>query len=133
VDRKRSNFQDMAAEGLVTFDELRSKLAMLEEVSETARRELAALSRRRERIEELERDKSALLSSYAGMVQGALETLTPEERHHVYKLLQLQVVLGPDVPAEVSGTFGTDDVVCGSETTSSRPFTLPPTRATARP
>ncbi len=133
VDRKRSNFQDMAAEGLVTFDELRSKLAMLEEVSKTARRELAALARQREKVEEMERDKSALLTSYAGMVQGALETLTPEERHHVYKLLRLQVVVSPDGPAEVSGTFGTDIVICSSETTSSRPSTLPLTRTTARP
>ena len=31
IDRKRSGFQDMAAEGLITFDELRAKLAALDE------------------------------------------------------------------------------------------------------
>jgi len=34
ADRKRSGFQDMAAEGLITFDELRAKLADLEETRE---------------------------------------------------------------------------------------------------
>src|SRR5215203_6682125 len=33
---KRSSFQDMAAEGLITFDELRTKLATLQETCETA-------------------------------------------------------------------------------------------------
>ncbi|MDQ3794855.1 MAG: hypothetical protein M3316_04140 [Actinomycetota bacterium] len=31
VDLRRASFQDMAAEGLITFDELRTKLAALEE------------------------------------------------------------------------------------------------------
>ena len=37
ADRKSSGFQDMAAEGLITFDELRAKLAALEETREAAR------------------------------------------------------------------------------------------------
>ena len=105
ADRKRSAFQDMAAEGLITFDELRAKLATLEETSETVRRELEVLSRRQERIEELEQDRDALLDSYAGLVPEALEALTSEERHRVYKMLQLQVTLRPDSPPEVSGSF----------------------------
>lgn len=37
TEHKRSGFQDMAAEGLITFDELRTKLATLdEETRETA-------------------------------------------------------------------------------------------------
>jgi hypothetical protein len=32
VDRKRARFQDMAAEGLIHFDELRAKLVALEEI-----------------------------------------------------------------------------------------------------
>jgi hypothetical protein len=48
----------MAAEGLITFDELRAKLASLEEIWEMAERELEALGARRER---LERDVETLL------------------------------------------------------------------------
>ncbi len=66
ADRKRARFQDMAAEGLIDFDELRAKLAALEEVRETARGELTALGAHRERLAELERDKDTLLERYAG-------------------------------------------------------------------
>src|SRR5919202_1509774 len=68
VERKRSSFQDMAAEGLITFDELRNKLAALEETGQTARRELAALEGRTERLRALERDREVLLKNYAQMM-----------------------------------------------------------------
>jgi hypothetical protein len=38
VGRKRSSFQDMAAEGLIDFDELRAKLVALEETCKMANR-----------------------------------------------------------------------------------------------
>jgi hypothetical protein len=58
----------MAAEGLITFDELRTKLAALEETRQTARRELAALEGRAERLRALERDRDSLLEDYAEMM-----------------------------------------------------------------
>jgi site-specific DNA recombinase len=125
VDRKRSGFQDMAAEGLLTLDELKVKLATLEELRETARWELDALSRRREMIEGLERDKDALLESYVGMVPEALDSLTPEEHHYVYKMLRLRVALRPDAPPEVSGMFGGSLDVSKTETVSG-PRSPPP-------
>jgi cytosine/adenosine deaminase-related metal-dependent hydrolase len=42
-------------------DELRAKLAALEETRETAERELDALRRRTERLEGLERDRDGLI------------------------------------------------------------------------
>jgi site-specific DNA recombinase len=128
VDRKRSGFQDMAAEGLITLDELKVKLAGLEELRETARWELDALSRRREKIEELERDKDALLETYVGMVPEALDSLTPKEHHFVYKMLRLRVALRPDAPAEVSGVFGGDLDVSKTETASGPRSPLPTRR-----
>ncbi len=65
VKRKRARFQEMAAEGLIDFDELRARLAALEETRETARPELAALEGRRESSAELECDRDALMESYA--------------------------------------------------------------------
>ena len=53
VDRKRGTFQDMAAEGLITFEELRSKLAELGEAREVVEKELEALRSRRRRVEEI--------------------------------------------------------------------------------
>lgn len=37
------------------------------------------------------------------MTPDALDTLTPEERHHVYKMLRLRVVVHLDGALEVSG------------------------------
>src|SRR5215212_4096063 len=135
VDRKRSGFQDMAAEGLITLDELKVKLAGLEELRETARWELDALSRRREKIAELERDKDALLEFYVGMVPEALDSLTPEEHHYVYKILRLRVALRPDAPPEVSGMFGGDLDVSNTETASVHriPLTSDKPRAPQQP
>jgi hypothetical protein len=106
AERKRSAYQDQQAEGLITLDELRTKLAALEETREVARRELAALKEHRERIEDLERDADALLEHYASMVPEALDNLTPEERHRVYKMLRLHVIMYSDGLVEIGGAFG---------------------------
>ncbi len=79
VDHKRARFQEMAAEGLIDFDELRAMLAALEETRETARLELAALEGHQEKLAELERDRDALVESCADLVPEALKALLPEE------------------------------------------------------
>jgi hypothetical protein len=55
ADRKRSGFQDMAAEGLITFEELGEKLAGLEEGRTVAEEELKALEAKRSRLEQLDK------------------------------------------------------------------------------
>jgi site-specific DNA recombinase len=105
VERKRSAYQDQQAEGLITLDELRTKLAALEETRTVARRELAALNARRELIEDLERDAETLLEHYASMVPDALDNLTPEERHRVYKMLRLNIIMYADGLIEIAGAF----------------------------
>jgi hypothetical protein len=105
VERKRSAYQDQQAEGLITLDELRSKLAILKETRDAARRELSTLKERRERIEHLEHDANALLEHYASMVPEALDDLTAEERHRIYKMMRLNVTMYADGLAEVTGAF----------------------------
>ena len=116
VDRKRSGSQDLAAEGLITLDELRAKLAILEETRKTAHRELAALSERRERIETLERDANTLLESYAVMTPESLDALVAEERHRIYRMLRLRIQAYPDRRLEAEGVLGAQAAVCGDET-----------------
>jgi hypothetical protein len=118
AERKRSSFQDMAAEGLITFDELRTKLAALQETCETARHELATLEDRRNRLKDLEHDAATLLESYAGMVPEALGNLNAEERNHVYKMLRLKVSAYHGGTLEVIGTFGGGICVSDIETLS---------------
>ncbi len=106
VDRTRGRFQDMAAEGLITFDELRAKLETLEETRETARRELDALEDRRRRVADLERDRAALLEAYTEKASKGLDYFTPEDRHQTYKRLRLSVLARPGGNLEVSGVLG---------------------------
>ncbi len=108
----------MAAEGLITFDELRVKLAGLEEGLETAQRELEALARRQQRIELLEEDAEEVMRSYAGILPENLRTLDPKERHEIYRMLRLRVVAYPDGTLLASGALGEADHVYTTETTS---------------
>ncbi len=128
ADRRRARFQDMAAEGLIAFDELRDKLAALAETKQRVRRELSILQGRRERLENLERDKSALLEHYASMVPDELDDLSAEERNRVYKMLGLGVTVRPSGVLEVSGTFGE-----GAELSKNCPTPASGARSSARP
>jgi site-specific DNA recombinase len=103
VDQERRGFLRLAAKGHITDDELSEELAVLDETRAVAEHELAALRGRRKVIEELERDRDALLEHYAGMVPEALEKLTAEERRQVYGMLRLRVRLSADGSMEASG------------------------------
>lgn len=103
VDRKRARYQEMAAEDLIGFDELRTRLAELEETRRTAERELRDLQGRQEQIRQLEQDRDALLEHYAGLVPEAMDELEAEERHHVYKMLRVAASVAPNGSLEVSG------------------------------
>ena len=47
-------------------------------------------------MKELERDRDALLESWAGMVPEALDSLTGDERNKVYRMLRLEVTPTPE-------------------------------------
>jgi hypothetical protein len=81
------------------------QVANLEDQRRTAEGVLEALRSRDEYLEELERDRDALLASRMNVAPGALDSLTPEERHQVYKVIKLKVVSPADGPLEVSGAF----------------------------
>ena len=105
VGLQRSRAQDLAVQGLLDYDELRTKLANLEEIRKAAERELAALEDHRQRLAKLEQGKEAVLEYYSKIAPEALHSLTPEERQHVYKMLRLRAVQYPDgkVEAELDG------------------------------
>lgn len=106
LDRRRTRYQEMAADDLITFDELRARLYELDEVRATAERELEALRKHRQYMVELERDRDAMLSSLEGVVPEALESLSSEERRQLYKILRLSIFAHPDGSLKLSGAFG---------------------------
>jgi hypothetical protein len=91
IGRKRANFQELAAEGLMTKEELRSKLDTLALAREAAERELRLASERSERLSALESDTEHLLQAYEQRCFESLADLSPEEGPEVYKLLDLTV------------------------------------------
>jgi site-specific DNA recombinase len=54
ADRMRAGYQELAAKGLMTLDELGERLEQVDESRHTAHKELEALKSRRERVEALE-------------------------------------------------------------------------------
>ena len=128
VDRKRSAYQDQQAEGLITLEELRAKLAGLEETRETAHRELEALRNQEERITGLEADRDALLAYYEKTVPEALDSLTPEQRRKFYGMLHLEVSLAPEGSLELCGAAFPEGLTAVCENGTSRAWTSRPTR-----
>src|SRR5918995_2325292 len=114
---ERRGYHRLAVKGHMTDEELAMALAELDEIRETAEHELEAVRARGEALERLERDRDALMESYAGMVSETLEDLAPEERHRIYKLLRLGVRFQPDWPLEITGIFA--EVREEAETSSS--------------
>jgi site-specific DNA recombinase len=108
VDRKRSGYLDLAAEGIMSRDELRAKLAALDETRVAAERELAAVRDRAARLEEFEQEVEAVLEVYTRLTPETLDVLTPEERQQFYRVLGLRVTAHQDAPPEIDGTFVTD-------------------------
>jgi site-specific DNA recombinase len=118
LNRKRARFQHSYAEGVIELDDLRARLAELDETREMVEHELEKLLSCRERIEQLERNKDTLLESYVGMATEALDSLAPEERHQIYKMLQLDVTASANGTIELTGHLVTDPEVCHSGSAS---------------
>jgi site-specific DNA recombinase len=89
ADRMRAGYQELAANGLMTLEELGVRLKVLENARTTATRELEAIRERSERLESLERDRDTLLKSYVGAVPETLKQLSPEEHRQIYGMLRL--------------------------------------------
>ncbi len=89
--RLRAAYQDQQAAGLMTLEELGQKLSQLAEMRRHAERELSALQDRQERVEQLEKDRDALIEEIAETVPDELDGLTAEERNKVYRMLRLEV------------------------------------------
>jgi DNA repair exonuclease SbcCD ATPase subunit len=94
--RLRAAYQDQQAAGLMTLEELGSKLSELDEMRRHAERELSALQDHQERVEQLEEDRDALIKEMAETAPDALDSLAGEERNKVYRMLRLEVTPTPE-------------------------------------
>ena len=123
---ERRGYHRLAVKGHMTDEELAAALSELDEVRETAKRELEAARARGEALKRLKHDRDALMESYACMVRESLENLAPEERHRIYKLLRLGVRFRPDWPLEITGVFSEvrEEAEMGSSTCKLTPLSV---------
>jgi site-specific DNA recombinase len=105
---KRAAYQDQQAAGLMTLDELGTRLTELEDVRRSAESELAKLRSSQEEIEALEADAHSLLASYERATPERLDALDAEERHRVYRLMRLEVLVHLDGSLEAQGDVPLD-------------------------
>src|SRR5215216_181799 len=105
ADAKRIRFQHAYAEGIIGLDDLKARLAELDDARTSAEQEIAALEGRLEHIRSLEEDRDAVLADLEVMAPKVLDSLDPEERHRFYKMLRLRVRLWPDRSLEITGAF----------------------------
>jgi len=115
IKSRRSRYQEMAAAELIDFDELRERLAGLEDERKDTERALEATQRRAEHLEHLEQNRNVLLEEYAGAMRERLADLLPEKRHRVYRTMRLRAVLTPSGDLELSGDVMPASV-CRTET-----------------
>ena len=103
ANEKRRRYQEMAAEGLIDFGELREKLFELDEQKELAEREIEALQGREQRLDQMRRDKDDLLDELVAMTPRLIDELPSEERVRIYETLGLRVTSGEDGTLEITG------------------------------
>jgi hypothetical protein len=85
IDSKQERLLDLHLEGDITTAQFRAKSAELKEAHATVESQLEAARSRLARLEEIKRDKDALISHYASLMPQGLAELSPEERKRIYK------------------------------------------------
>jgi site-specific DNA recombinase len=109
--RLRRAYQDQQATGLMTLEELASRLEELEDARKAAEAEIAALQRSQKRTEELKEDREAVLASLTDLVPQALDSLTGEERNRLYRMLRMEITPTPE-------GFNATGVFCSTKPTA---------------
>ena len=84
----------MAVEVLIHFEEeeLRARVAELEDARSTAERGLSPLRHRHEQIQQVDKSRETLLEVYVGLMPETLDGLAAPERHRVSKMLRVAAV-----------------------------------------
>ena len=104
IEKERDGYIRLAARGRISDDVLDGYLSELEDQTAIAKGELAKIDGRRERIEELKRDKAALQEAYhERALKGGLAHFTTEQRREVYRRLKLVVYVHADQSIGITG------------------------------
>jgi uncharacterized NAD(P)/FAD-binding protein YdhS len=122
VDRKRSAYQDLAADELMEREELRAKLDALAREKAAAEHELDMLEERRRKIRELRLSREEILARYRNAVPEALEAADGKQRRTVYNTLGVTVwaAKAKEDPIKIEMSALGGEEVCHGDATSTR-------------
>ena len=123
---KRSRYQDQEAEGLMTREELRTKLGELEGALRVAETEIEKLRCHEERIQAMEEAGEELIERYAKLIPEELQILSPVERRRVYQTLQVAISVPKEgeIRIKLPLLSGEEDF-CREKTTSCSRLKIP--------
>ena len=102
----------------MTREELRAKLAKLDETVNLAEAEVGKLRSHEERLRAMEKSGEELLERYSELVPAELENLSPADRRHIHQLLRVEVSVPKEGEVRIQLPFLPDDArgVCREET-----------------
>ena len=82
--------------------------------------EVEHLRSRMSRVEDLERDRDALLDTYVELIAEQIREPDPGQRRQVYALLRIRLTIRRGSELEVTGVLGTGNLLCENALTSPR-------------
>ena len=104
-------------ERILAREELRAKLAVLDENINFAEAEVEKLKGHEEHIRAMEKSGEELLERYSELVPTEIENLSPAERRHIYQLLRVEVSVPKEGEIRIRLPFLPDNRgVCRDET-----------------
>jgi DNA repair exonuclease SbcCD ATPase subunit len=108
LERRRSGYLDQEADGLMSREELRTKLAEVDRQREEFRQALHETQDRQQTIKKLEFERDHNLDLVESLQGITYVTASPQDRHRIYKALRLQVEVDEEGQVRLSGIFDPD-------------------------
>lgn len=108
LDQRREGYEEMRADGDISRECFREKVAALDEERVAAEAEIARIRESARRVGEMERAKRVVLEIFATGLMVGLEWFPPKLRREIYGLLGLRVEVHADRTLEISGEFDAD-------------------------
>jgi hypothetical protein len=109
LERRRSGYFDLAADGYMSREDLRAKLANLDEQRDGLQKALREARDRQDALRKPQNNYAHLTSLLIDIIHHQdLMMATPESRRRLYQALRLQVSVDEDRTIRISGVFDTD-------------------------
>jgi site-specific DNA recombinase len=108
LERRRSGYLDQEADGLMSREESRKKLAEVDRQREQLRQALQETQDRQRTIKRLEFERDHNLDLVESLQGMTYVTASPEDRHRIYKALRLRVEVDKEGQVRLSDIFDPD-------------------------